>query len=315
MNKTKGLYPHEWVMLGYTGLTLLFMLMAWGDLVNPGEMLRTRATALGIIALGWLLTRWKNTLVTRYLRVAMVLCTLSIWYPDTFEINRLFNSLDHIFAQWDQDWFGCQPSLRFSQVLPQWWASEAFCLGYFSYFPMMWVMVTWLAFRRPQHLMHVSFVLLSSFYLYYLVYMFLPVVGPQFYYQAPGVDPVQGIFPEMGRYFSDHQELYPMPGGNGPFHYLVELAQKAGERPTAAFPSSHIGVSTILLLLCRRYRLKTMFLCLLPFYLLLCCATVYIHAHYLVDAIFGFISAFGVYWIVCRIYENVGLLTGIKGEE
>lgn len=295
---------HEWVMLAYTGLTLLFMFLLWDDLVNPGEMFKTRGIALGVLALGWGVTCIKSNTFTRYLRVAMVLMTLSVWYPDTYEINRVFPSLDHIFAQWDQDWFGCQPSLRFSQVAPQ-WLGEFFCLGYFSYFPMMWILVTWFAFKQPKHLPHIAFVLLTGFFLYYLIYMFLPVTGPQFYYAMPGVDPVQGVFPEAGHYFRDHQDLYPMPGGSGPFHYLVELAQLAGERPTAAFPSSHIGISTILLLLCRRYRQKGLLILFMPLYVLLCCATVYIHAHYLVDAIFGFLSAFIVYWLVNKIYENL----------
>ncbi len=297
---------HEKVMLAYTAFTLLLMLMNWSELVSPGEMLMTRAIALGVMALGWCVTKVRDNRLTRFIRVAMVLCTLSVWYPDTFEINRLFPSHDHIFAQWDQAWFGCQPSLRFSQILPQWWVSELFCLGYFSYFPMIWVLVAWFAFRLPEHLSRIAFTLLTGFYLYYLVYLFLPVAGPQFYYQAEGVDPVNGVFPALGTYFSTHQDLYPMPGGNGPFHYLVELAQRAGERPTAAFPSSHIGISTMMLLLCARYRQRGLLLAFLPLYLLLCGATVYIHAHYLVDAIFGFVSAFIVYFMVNRIYENIG---------
>lgn len=301
-----GLWLHEWVMVAYALLTLLFMVLNWNELVSPAEMIKTRLTAMGVIAIGWCVTRVYSNIFTRYLRVAMVLITLSIWYPDTYEINRIFPSFDHVFARWDQDWFGCQPSLLFSQVLPQWWVSELFCMGYFSYFPMMYVLVTWFAFRMPQHLSRVAFTVLISFYLYYFIYMFLPVGGPQFYYAAPGVDPVQGIFPEIGHYFRDHQNLYPMPGEGGFFRKLVEMAQQAGERPTAAFPSSHIGVSTILLILCKKYRQKGMFLCFLPFYLFLCCATVYIHAHYLVDAIFGFISAFVVYWMGQQIYENLG---------
>lgn len=301
------LWLHEWVMLTYLLLTLMFMFLSWNDLVNPTEMFKTRAIALGALGIGLLVTRIKENKYTNYLRVAFVLLTLSVWYPDTYEINRLFKFHDHFFAQWDQDWFGCQPSLRFSQVLPQWWVSELFCLGYFSYFPMIYILVTWIALRKPQYLPLTAFVVLASFFLYYLIYMFLPVAGPQFYYQMAGVDPVNGVFPEVGNYFRDHQELYPMPGGKGPFHYLVELTQQAGERPTAAFPSSHIGVSTILLLLCRRFKLKGLFCVYLPFYLLLCGATVYIHAHYLVDAIFGFISAFVVYWVVSMMYNNLTL--------
>ena len=47
---------------------------------------------------------------------------------------------------------------------------------------------------------------------------------------------------------------------------------------------------------------------LLPFYLLLCMATVYIQAHYLIDALAGFVSAWilyiGVTWMYKRWFER-----------
>jgi len=44
-------------------------------------------------------------------------------------------------------------------------------------------------------------------------------------------------------------------------------------------------------------------LCIAPFYLLLCGATVYIQAHYLIDALAGLLSALPVYWISTRLYK------------
>ena len=76
-----------------------------------------------------------------------------------------------------------------------------------------------------------------------------------------------------------------------------------GERPTAAFPSSHVGVSTILMIMAWRGS-KKLFACLLPLYLLLCGATVYIQAHYLIDAIAGFISAFVLYVLVIKMFKK-----------
>ena len=75
------------------------------------------------------------------------------------------------------------------------------------------------------------------------------------------------------------------------FLSLVEDAKAAGERPTAAFPSSHVGISTICMFLIAHARNYKLLAILAPLYFLLCCATVYIQAHYLVDAIAGVISA------------------------
>ena len=49
---------------------------------------------------------------------------------------------------------------------------------------------------------------------------------------------------------------------------------------------------------------RCLFACLLPFYLLLCGATVYIQAHYLIDAIVGFFSALVLYVAVTRMFKR-----------
>ena len=49
---------------------------------------------------------------------------------------------------------------------------------------------------------------------------------------------------------------------------------------------------------------KILFGCLLPFYLLLCGATVYIQAHYAIDAIVGFFSAFLLYVVVTWMFKK-----------
>jgi len=89
---------------------------------------------------------------------------------------------------------------------------------------------------------------------------------------------------------------------DGFFFRLVEAAQASGERPTAAFPSSHVGMSTILMILAGKANRRLMW-GMFPFYLLLCGATVYIQAHYLIDSIAGFFSAFLVYWLSSTLYQ------------
>ena len=142
-----------------------------------------------------------------------------------------------------------------------------------------------------------AFILLGSFFIYYVVFIFLPVVGPTFYYKAVGLDSVaRGVFPAMHDYFNTHTDCLPSPGyADGLFYRLVEDAKATGERPTAAFPSSHVGVSTVCMLLAWHSGSRKMFWGFLPVYLFLCMATVYIQAHYLVDALAGFASAVAIY--------------------
>ncbi|EJX07183.1 Phosphatidic acid phosphatase type 2/haloperoxidase [gut metagenome] len=82
---------------------------------------------------------------------------------------------------------------------------------------------------------------------------------------------------------------------------LIVMTQASGERPTAAFPSSHVGISTILMFLLYRDNRRLLWIAL-PFYIFLCCATVYIQAHYLVDVFGGFLSAIVIYTLTSRLY-------------
>lgn len=302
--RRKGIWPVEWAMMVYALFTFVLMAFLGSELVCPMQMVLLRVECLFLLALVWGLYRVWPCRLTTFLRIALVMMTLSRWYPDTWEFNRLFTNLDHVFARWEENLFGGQPSLLFSWYLPQRWVSEALYLGYFSYFPMIFVLVFWFWLKRPEVLQRVAFILMAAFFLYYIVYIFLPVAGPQFYFEAPGVDAPQGIFPAVGNYFHDMRPMYPSPDTGGIFHHLVTMAHEAGERPTAAFPSSHIGIATLLLILSLRYRLWGLALCLMPFYLLLCASTVYIHAHYLVDALAGFLSSFLVYWFLCILYRT-----------
>ena len=60
-------------------------------------------------------------------------------------------------------------------------------------------------------------------------------------------------FPAIGDYFNNNDILLPGPGfDHGFFFNLVEASQEVGERPTAAFPSSHVGISTIVMIMAYR---------------------------------------------------------------
>ena len=254
-----------------------------------------------IIAM-WMLYCWRPCKLTRLLRVLALMITLSWFYPDTYEVNRVLPNLDHLFAGWEQQLFGCQPALLFSQVCPWDWFSELMCLGYVSYFPLMVTILFYYFFRRYKEFGMASYVLISSFFVYYTIFVILPVTGPQFYYLAVGTDKIAaGIFPNLTDWFLTHSERMASPGwSDGFFHHLLDITHDAGERPTAAFPSSHGGVTTVIMLLAAHTRSKGLFFSMLPFFILMCFSTVYIYAHYVIDAIAGFLTGIVIY-VVLRL--------------
>ena len=243
---------------------------------------------------------------TRLCRILAQMALLSWWYPDTYEFNRMFPNLDHVFASWEQGLFGCQPSLLFSQWLSSPVFSELMNLGYWSYYPMIAATALYFFFWRYEQFDRAAFIILTSFFIYYLIYIAVPVAGPQYYYAAVGIDQIShGVFPNVHDWFNTHQECLANPGWHdGLFRRLVTDAHNAGERPTAAFPSSHVGVSTILMLLIWTARNRRLLYLLLPFYVLLCLSTVYIYAHYAIDVLGGWVSALILFFGLKFYYDK-----------
>ena len=302
----RGLLAVEWIALGYLVLTLLMMAAVWDQLVNPEEMIKGRIRFVLVTLAVWGVYRLFPCRLTMFLRIMVQMLFLSWWYPDTYELNRVLPNLDHVFAGWEQAVFGCQPALLFAQKVPWGWFSELMCMGYVSYFPLMTLLLVYYFVWRYQEFQKAAFVMLGSFFAYYVVFVLLPVTGPQFYYLAVGTDKIAaGLFPNLGDWFLTHSERMAAPGeSDGFFYHLLDLTHDAGERPTAAFPSSHVGMTTVVMLLALRTRSRWLVFTMLPFYVLMCFSTVYILAHYAIDAIAGLITGVACYFATTKLSER-----------
>lgn len=308
----RGLLAVEWIAIVYLLFTVVIMAVQWDQLVNTEQMVKGRLQFLLVTLAVWGVYRLLPCPLTLFLRIAVQMVFLSWWYPDTYELNRMLPNLDHVFAGLEQQLFGCQPSLLFSQKVPWGWFSELMCMGYVSYFPLMSVLLVYYFFMRHHEFLLSAFVLLTSFFVFYVVFALLPVTGPQFYYLAVGTDNIaQGVLPNVGDWFMTHSErMAPPCWSGGVFHHLLDLAHDAGERPTAAFPSSHVGITTVVMLLAWRTRSRSLFFGMLPFFLLMCLSTVYIYAHYAIDAIAGFLTGLVFYFTLMPLYgkaQKMGL--------
>lgn len=296
----KGLLAIEWVVMAYLVFTLLMALFTYTKLYHPDDMLWGRFRIVIMTLALWFVYRLLPCRFTIFCRIVAQMALLSWWYPDTYELNRIFPCYDHLFASYDQQLFGWQPALLFSQTFSHPVFSEMMNFGYTSYFPMIALVTIVYFLWQYKEFERTTFIILASFFCYYIIYIFLPVVGPQYYYPAVGMEKIaQGVFPDLGNYFANHQEMGTLPGwSEGFFYHMVENAHAAGERPTAAFPSSHVGISTILMLLVWSTRKRRLFWVMLPVYVLLCLSTVYTQAHYAIDVIGGWISAIAIYAVL-----------------
>ncbi len=284
-----GFMAPELAQFAYAALTVVAILFTWTGLEDPQALLWQRVTYLsGTIALWVVYWLWPCRFMV-FCRMVYLLIVLGSWYPDTYEINKQFGCLDHIFAAYEQDVFGMQPALWFSRIFSSRVVSELMYFGYFSYYLFFVVTIIYVYFRDYRQLERVAYIIFGGFFLCYAIYIFLPVTGPQYYYPAVGMDGIaRGNIPDVGMYIAHTTECVKAPGWDGGLFYnLCHAMHQAGERPTAAFPSSHVAIATVVMLVVGRMRMWKYLLFLAIPYIFLCLATVYIMAHYAIDAIAG----------------------------
>ena len=293
------------VTLIYVAFTSVLLAIYGPSMDHFSQLVLNRVIAVIGIGVLYGLGQLYPSRITTMFRVVVVMLGLIFWYQELYYFCSQLPYKDHIFALADWKLFGCQPSIEFSKhVTSAFWA-EAFNLGYYSYYYIMLVVILFYAIFRYDKLDKAQFIFLASFFLYYIIYIFLPVAGPYYYFQATGLDmAASGIYPDLSYYFQTHHEMLPSEV-TGIFSQLVHDTQEFGELPAAAFPSSHCGMTVVIMILDWKSRSRWLFWLLMPFAILLCLATVYIKAHYLVDSIAGILFAFLCYYLTSFIYEKV----------
>jgi membrane-associated phospholipid phosphatase len=249
---------------------------------------------IGIIALIFLLTYLQKKYPNEsflFLKNLYPLIFLSFFYTETsYMKNIIFSSnLDAYFSWADQFIFGFQPSLEFSKAMPQIWFNELMNACYFSYYPVTSVVCVCIYLNKKSLSYKPIFIMIFSFYMYYIIYAILPVVGPQYYFNTIFKEPTTlCFFGKIMRYI------------------LVNF-----EQPTGAFPSSHVGAALIASYLAYKH-LKKLFYISLPFVLGICFATVYLKAHYAVDVLAAIVSVPVFIFVSGLVYEKLLTLSTIK---
>ena len=258
------LQPADTATIIYILLTGLIIVAGWNKLRAPGMHLLLRGLALFVM---YLLIRYadKANGLLYLLRNFYTILFLILWYPETDYLNNLlFDYFDPLVAAWEQALFGTQPSLIFAQHFNFRWFSELMSLGYFSFYLIIFFVLLAILRTRPNHFAYSLYLVVASFYVYYLVFIFFPVAGPQYYFK----------------------ETVPRLPDGYLFSHLMHFIEQTAERPTAAFPSSHVGISLLMVWLAWKYVRKA-FYYVLPFAVLLIISTVYLRAHYVIDVLAG----------------------------
>ena len=278
-------FPVEIATLVYIFITGIYLIVFVDKLEAPLIHFGIRIGVTALILLLVCLHNVSRNPVIGCIRYFLPFALLSLWYPETYYIGKfVLPNQDQFLYAVDQTLFGCQPGLEFSKLLPYAWFSELMYFGYFSYYFIFFGTALWCYIKDKELANRAVFMLVGSFYLYYMMFIVFPAAGPYFY-----------------------TDLFPPPLNQAPdgfiFCKIMRFLQATGERPTGAFPSSHVSITFTVLIFnylhCRQLLKFT-----LPLFIILFFSTVYIKAHYAIDAIGGLISVTVTYPLVSRMYRK-----------
>ena len=281
MNKPLSkLKSFDYIIILYIILTGLYMGFSFNQIENTGYHLISRFVILIFIYL--LLNYKSNHKIILFLRNFYPLLLLGFFYSETGFFNHLiFDNFDPALVKLEETFFGSQLSLEFSKTIPYKWFSELMHIGYFSYYLLTFGVPLLFYVKAPEKFEKSIFIIIMSFCIYYIVFIVFPSVGPQFYF------PIEQRFVPDGMLFDKIMKI------------IIEI----GEAETGAFPSSHVGMSVIFIILIAKYFKK-----LLPvfifFVLILIASTVYIKAHYAIDIIAGLVTGILFYYISNITYNK-----------
>jgi hypothetical protein len=171
---------------------------------------------------------------------------------------------DALVQRWEVATFGAQVSAEWWQRMPSRFWSAVLHAAYFSYYIILVTPAFYFALRRDlAALRHFILVVMTTFVVCYLVFIFFPVAGP--YYE----------FPRPAHWFTDNV-----------FARLVYHTLSTGSSYGAAFPSSHVA-ATVAAAISSVYGSRRLGLALVIPTALLTIGVVYCQMHYGVDALAG----------------------------
>ena len=277
----------DYVTQGYI-LVVGTLVFFFHDLSVPGWRLLLGAHAVLLFLVHRLVSasgRGRGGSVLDFLRHFYPVILYAAFYRESGMLSQMFVSghLDPVIIRWEQALFGFQPSMQFMASLPWLPVSELFYASYFSYYVMIGGVGLTLFFRRREAFFHYVSVLSFVFYVCYLIYIVLPVIGPRLFSRSLGGFTLP---PDVQALVAPHLLAFPPQVTQGPFFRIMAFIYEVFEAPGAALPSSHVAASICTVWFSFRYRLRIRFVHLVMV-ILLCFSTIYCRYHYVIDVLAG----------------------------
>jgi hypothetical protein len=239
---SEGVPGWQWLLVAHALLVALVLLAPKARLAGP---------------VGRFLGDWYPMLLLAALYGEIGVLTLSAGFQNDLWIQRLETFV-----------FGSEVSYRWIRESPNVLLSWLLHACYLAYYPILYAspLALWMSGRRDES-RHTIFAVMATFYLCYIIFIFFPVAGPRYAFDAA---------------HNAATEVWPARFAS----WLLDRGDSWG----AAFPSSHVAASVVATGMALRYW-RPVGLVLLPLTVGLTLAVVYGQFHYAVDALSGLVVA------------------------
>ena len=277
VGRASPLRPVDLLLAGYLAVVSVVAVVRAPGLPNCWWLLAGHAL-FGVLL--YLLTRPGLGPVGRSIREIYPLLLLVSLYSELDVLNGPGGTTVHdaTVQGWELAVFGAQVSVEWWRAMPSRFWSAVLHAAYLSYYLIVVAPAFYFAWRRDlPALRHFILVVMTTFVICYLVFIFFPVAGP--YYVFPRPDP----------WFLDNV-----------FARAVYDTLATGSSYGAAFPSSHVAASFAATLAAVRGSRALGATLAVPT-VLLSVAVVYCQMHYGVDAVAGLLTGAIVTALVERL--------------
>lgn len=208
---------------------------------------------------------------------------LPLLYRETALLTTRFGRFtkDASFIRFEQTYFPLVMRLHTSNRMNAKILSECLHACYLSFYVFIYGVPLYFYLKGEPTAFYASmFAILLVLFLSYLTHALCPVLGPR------------TLFDKI----NDHRS-------HGFFFRLVHRILEAGSTHGTAFPSGHVGVAAVVMLITWHFNVS-LFLWVCPIAIGLIISTVYGRFHYLVDVIVGLLYAMVVYSVTVWLYPN-----------
>ena len=170
----------------------------------------------------WIAGRFPRA--ARWLGDWYTLLIMPLLYTELAVLNKAVHNgryFDDTILAIEEQVFGGQPSREWAASFPYLPLSEFLHFSYIAYYLIIYgpFLIWYLRGRTDAH-QRAAFTLMLTFFAHYVFFIYFPVQGPRYLFEAPA-----GVI------------------ANGFFYQLAHQILEAGSSQGAAFPSSHVGVS------------------------------------------------------------------------